>query len=161
MSVEEDHSEVEEQAENYRRDDGTKVEQLRRADTAPLERQNAASRATMRLDPKAALSTCVSIYPQYQSDQGTYRFEWGRVWRRLVRRLNPIDQANFKPFKHDCCYQLTLKFSTTQQAKQARDRILEEQHGGNWPRFAVALASPWIVLSMEKPVEAPTPGAAV
>jgi hypothetical protein len=78
-----------------------------------------------------------------------------------VRRLKPIGQAHLKSFKHDRCYQLTLTFSTTQQAKQARDRILEEQHGGNWSSFAVALASSLILRSMERPVEAPTPGAAV
>jgi hypothetical protein len=158
MSVDEDDSEAEEQAENSRRDDWTKVEQLRRADTAALDLQNAASRASMRLDPEAALSTCVSIYPQDISHQGIYRFEWGRGWRRLVRGLKPIEQAHFKPYKYDCCYQLTLKFSTTQQAKQTRDRFLEGRHGGDWPPFAVSFASPWTVRSMELPVEAPPLG---
>ena len=124
MSVVEDDSEAEEQDGSFKRSNWTKVARLRRADKDALERQNAASRASMRLGPEAALSTCVSIFPQDQSDQGTWHFADGRGWRRRVRRLKPIEEAYFDPTHDDCCYQLTLMFSTTQQAKQARDRIL-------------------------------------
>ncbi len=97
MSVVEEDSEAEEQ-----------VAQLRRADTDA---------------PEAAPSTCGSIDQQDQSDQLTYRFEGKRGWRKRVCRLKPSDRAQFKPYIHNCYYQLTLKFSTTQQAKPARDRI--------------------------------------
>ncbi len=111
------------QAENSKRGEWTKVKQLRRADMDALERLNQATRASMRLGPEAAPSTCVSIDPPDQTNQGTNRMEAEREWGKLVRRLTLIDQAHFKPYKNDRCYQRTLKFSTTQRAKQARDRI--------------------------------------
>ena len=58
-------------------------------------------------------------------------------------------------------YWIMLSFATKGRAKLARDRILEEQNGGDWPPFAVAFASPSNALLWERPAEDSTPGAPV
>ncbi len=77
-----------------------------------------------------------------------------------MRRLKPIEEAHFDPIHDHCCYQLTLMFSTTQQATQARHRILKEQHGGDWPldralNVAGRGLDAWPPCWRDPPVEAP------
>ncbi len=109
------------------------------------------------------ISTCVSIFPQEQSVEGVQRFADRRQGRALRRRLQYVDKEQFSskcPDGHTV-HSLKLRFASTRQAQAARYRIVEEHKGGVMPPFVVAYAFPSIVRSMEQPVEARTPGAAV
>ncbi len=61
-------------AEISRRDDWTKVEQLRREDKDTRELQNTANYTTMGNGPDPAPSACVRVFPQDRSEDGTNRF---------------------------------------------------------------------------------------
>ncbi len=77
----------------------------------------------MGLGPEAVPSTCVSVFTQDRSDVETWRFAGDRGWRRLVRRLKPIEEAHLERIPEDGCYQPTLEFSTTQQYKHGWRRL--------------------------------------
>jgi hypothetical protein len=116
----------------------------------------------MRQGPEPAISTCLSSFPQDQSEDGTNRFMRVQRVKKLMRHLKPLDLThNSDSTKHAIYWQLTTKLSTKRLAKLARDRILEKQKGADWPPFAVSFVSPATVHSMEQPDVERTPGASV
>jgi hypothetical protein len=139
-----------------------KVDQLRGEDKTAMELKNRTNYATMANGTEPTRSTCVSLFFQNQTEGGTIRAMRVRCVRKLVNRLKPLDTGYFdspRPGRRTV-YELTLKFATTGLAKLARDRILEEQNGHEWPPFAVVYAIPSIVRAMEVPPVVSTPGAA-
>ncbi len=72
--------------------------------------------------------------------------------KKLMHHVKPLANGYFNPTFPDGCisYQVMFKFWPERQAQLARDRMLQEQKGGDWPPFAVVLGTPEIVLSMSR-----------
>ncbi len=91
------------------------------------------------------------------------RFVDRRQVRATQRCLQYVDSEHFKTTL--ACgkpaHYLVLQFASKIEARAARDRIIEEHKGGDWPPFFAAFAAPSIVRFMEQPVQTRTPGAAM
>ncbi len=88
-------------------------------------------------------ATCLRIFAQDQSDQGSFRFDLIQQVRALLSRL-AIDQLAHSTSKGPdgrIVYNLTLWFASPKQTLSARGRILLEQKGGDWTPFAVSFVS--------------------
>ncbi len=117
----------------------------------------------MRCGKEPKKSEYISIFPRDQTNGASYRFMGVQCVHEFSRDQKHLDFGHFTNHAHDAhgAAHVTFKFETKGLATLARNRILEEQKGGDWPSCAVVLATPWAKFDMIQMAEARTPGAAV
>ena len=90
-------------------------------------------------------STGLKIFPHAQSE----REEITRFWsleavQAVMYDLPGLNHVIVDTAKEDdrTVHSQLLKFGSKRQAQEARQRIIEEHTGGDWPPFGVAFAAP-------------------
>ena len=84
------------------------------------------------------------LYPDLTEEEELARFSSVVAVRTVIRDLPGLKQVLTNRSEEDDRpgHSILLKFGSKRQAQDARERIIEEHIGGDWPPFGVAFASP-------------------